>query len=109
MANRIVGNVVIVDSAMGNAFILAQGGSPIHEVRLHANMVSFFSNDTTGRLQISGVNTTNIIVSMGWLVNGTGSASVVPASQNTSFGQEQPLDSLKVPTLTAGTAWIYLV
>ena len=108
MANRIVGDVLIVDSAMGNALILASANQPVHYTYYHANAVMFWSADTTGRLIISAADTTNHLVSMGWTANGTG-GGFAPSNQSTQFGQKQKLDDLKVPTLTAGTAWIYLV
>ncbi len=105
MANRIVGNVLIVDSAMGNASILTGVNQLIF---YRANAVAFWSSDTTGRLIISAADTSNHIVSLGWTVNGAGTG-FSPSTQSTQFGQHQTLDSLKVPTLTAGTAWIYLI
>ena len=105
--NRIVGNVLIVDSAMGNALILTSANQPVDYRFYHANEVAFWSSDTTGRLIISSVDTTNHLVSMGWTANGSG-AGFSAATQHTSFGQKQTLADLKIPTLTAGTAWIYL-
>lgn len=103
--NRIVGSVVIVDSAMGNAFILTSANQPVQISTFYVNAVAFWSSDTTGRMIISGVDTSNHLVSFGWVNGGAGFS---PATQATSFGQKQPLESLKIPTLTSGTAWIYL-
>lgn len=108
MANRIVGNVIIIDSAMGNNFILTSANQAIQISNIHANAVMFWSSDTTGRLIISSADTTNHLVSLGWLVSGTG-GGLAPSNQSTQFGQKQTVSDLKVPTLTAGTAWIYLV
>lgn len=105
MANRISGSVIIVDSGMGNALILTSANMPVHISKLKVNSIAFWSADTTGRLQISEADTTNIVVSMGWVNGGSGFQG---ATQTTSFGNSQPFESLKVPTLTAGTAWIYL-
>ncbi len=103
MANRIVGSVLIIDSAMGNALILTSANSPMQYTFFHTNSVAFWSSDTTGRLIITGASTADHLVSMGW-VGGNGGA----ATQSTEFGQKQVLTDLKVPTLTAGTAWLYL-
>lgn len=108
MANRIVNNVVIVDSAMGNAFILTSANQSMDYKFFHVNEIAFWSSDTTGRLIISAIDTTNHLISMGWMANGAG-AGFSPATQRTSFGQKQTLADLKIPILTAGTAWIYLV
>lgn len=107
MANRLVGNVIIVDSAMGNAFILNSGNMPVHFSKLHVNSIMFWSSDTTGRLQLTQTNTADVIFSLGWVTNGAG-AGFSEATQSSQFGQQQPMEDLKVPVLTAGTAWIYL-
>ncbi len=103
--NRIAGNVIIVDSAMGNAFILNSANMSNQIQKLKVNSIAFWSSDTTGRLQMSEADTSNIVVSMGWVNGGSGFQG---ATQTTSFGNSQPFENLKVPTLTAGTAWIYL-
>lgn len=110
MANRLIGNVIIIDSAMGNAFILNSANQPMQLTNIHANAVVFWSSDTTGRLIISAIDTTNHLASFSWLSMGSnGSAFItIPATQSTQFGQKQNLSELKVPVLTAGTAWIYL-
>lgn len=107
MANRIAGNTIIVDSAMGNAFILTSANMPVHLGKLHVNQVAFWSSDTTGLMQISETDTSSIICKLGWMANGTGT-SLQAATLATSFGKEQCWEFLKIPTLTAGTAWIYL-
>lgn len=101
MANRQAGNVIIVDSAMGNLIIM--GTSQFS--KYHVNAVAFWSADTTGRMQLSQQNTADVIVSFGWVGGGSGFA---PATQSTQFGQNQPLEDLKIPVLTGGTAWLYL-
>lgn len=108
MANRIAGNTIIVDSAMGNAFILTSANIPIHISKLHVNSVAFWSSDTSGRCIISEADTTNHVVSLGWMSNGASVTGFQAATQSTSFGNMQPFENLKIPTLTSGTAWIYL-
>lgn len=104
--NRLVGNVIIIDSAMGNALILTSANQAMQLTNFHANAVMFWSSDTTGRMIISSADTTNHLVSLGWVNGGAGFS---PATQSTQFGQKQTIADLKIPTLTAGTAWIYLV
>lgn len=65
--------------------------------KFNVNSVMFFGNDTTGLLQMASTDTTGIIMKLG-------GAFV----SSTKFGQKQTLEDLKVVTLTAGTAWIYL-
>ncbi len=107
MANRLVSSVIIVDSAAGNSFIISTiSNSASHFTKFHVNAIEFWSADTTGKCIISsGADTTNVIKMFGWVNGGAGFA---PATQSTEFGQQQPLEDLKFPTLTAGTAWIYL-
>ena len=98
MANRLVSNVIIVDSAAGNTPIVNSISNSVGQMtKFHVNSVMFFGNDTTGRLQVSAVDTTNVIIQLGGIF-----------VSSTQFGQQQPLEDLKIPLLTAGTAWIYL-
>ena len=105
MANRIVNNVMIIDSAMGNQQIMFQVASSQQMKFFHTNAVAFWSSDTTGRMILSAADTTNHLISMGWV---NGGAGFTPATQTTAFGQVQVLADLKIPVLTAGTAWLYL-
>ena len=99
MANRLVSNVIIVDSAAGNTPIVSSiSNSAGQMTKFHVNAVMFFGNDTTGRLQMTSADTTNVIIQLGGIF-----------ASSTQFGQQQQLEDLKVPTLTNGTAWVYLV
>ena len=98
MANRLVSNVLIVDSAAGNTPIISTiSNSASMMTKFHVNSVMFFGNDTTGLLQLASADTTGIIMKLG--------GSFVSSTQ---FGTKQQLEDLKVVTLTAGTAWFYL-
>lgn len=104
MANRIVGSVLIVDSAAGNTFIMNTLSNSTGQIqKIKVNAVAFWSADTTGRLQVSEADTTGITVSFSWIGSQGGQAT-----QTTSFGNSQPMEGIKVPTLTAGTAFFYL-
>lgn len=105
MANRLVGNVIIVDSAMGNQFLIEAATG--NYTNYHINSIAFWASDTTGRCIFSDVNTANHLMSFGLLANGT-AAGFDHATQWASFGDRQTLTNLKIPVLTAGTAWIYL-
>lgn len=91
MANRIESNVFILDTASGNTAI------PVPSIDL-IGIGAWFSG-ATGELQLSGPNTTNVIVRI--TATGTGNSS----NYWPTYGLQ--LDELKVPVLTAGTAWIY--
>ena len=93
MANRIVGNVYIIDTGSAN------GAIPwLRDAKVAS--VAFWAADTTGEIIISTVDTTDVIVRL--------TASNNPASVSQLFlgGVNFP-DVIKIPTLTAGTAWIY--
>ena len=98
MANRIVGNVIIVDSAMGNSPVLSSSAQ-LHKFKLGS--VAFWSSDTTGSLVLSGTNTSNTYLRLGNSVNSPNTTGIVLDGVT--------LHNLKVPVLTAGTAWIYIV
>lgn len=107
MANRLVSNVIIVDSAAGSTPIInTLSNSAGHITKFHVNAITFWSANTTGACTVAcGNGSTGIIAMFGWVNGGAGFA---PATQTTSFGQEQSLEDIMIPTLSAGTAWIYL-
>lgn len=100
MANRVIGNVIIVDSAMGNSFVLTSGATILNNNEVRATAFTFWSTDTTGIVAFSsGADTTNRVV---LLTN--------PNNNPTTIGlvlNGIPFNQLKVPVLTSGTAWIY--
>ena len=109
MANRIlvgIGNVIIVDSAMGNSVLLTSANMAINMSNLNINAIGFYSIDTTGIMILSAVNTTDIVFRSGWNVNGAG--GVYQAMQWFPFNKPMKWENLKVPTLTSGTGFIYL-
>lgn len=99
--NRIVDNFVIIDSAMGNAFILTSANQIVNVADLKVATIAFWSSDTTGNLILSAADTTNHVIHLGNSVN-----------QGNATGAHLGgvyLKNLKVPALTAGTAWLYLM
>ena len=107
MANRIVQNVLIIDSAMGNNLILTSANLVVNMSNLTVNAIGFISLDTTGVIAISGVNTSNFLFRTAWTVQGTG-ASTQPSMQWFPFDKAMKWENLKVPVLTAGTGFLYL-
>ncbi len=98
MSNRLISNVLIVDSAAGNTPIISTISNSVGMItKFHVNAVMFFGNDTTGLLQVASADTTGIILKLGGM-----------NVSSTQFGKEQTLEDLKVVTLTVGTAWFYL-
>ena len=99
MSNRLISNVLIVDSAAGNATIISTISNSASQItKFHVNAVMFFGNNTTGLLEVATADTTGIIMKLG--------GAFVSSTQ---FGTKQQLEDLKVVTLTAGTAYFYLV
>lgn len=99
--NRIVDNFVIVDSAMGNAFILTSANQLISVADLKVATIAFWSIDTTGNCILSSTNTTNHVIHF---QNPNNNPTTVGAVLGGVY-----LKDLKVPALTAGTAWLYLL
>lgn len=83
MANRIVDNIYILDTGSANVAIPWPLNAKIMAIKLIGTEV-----------QLSGANTTNVLVRM------TGNDYMYMGGVN--FGPD-----LKLPVLTAGTAWVY--
>lgn len=95
MANRIVGNVIIIDSAMGNNLLIDAATGNFRSVMVASILLSMA--DTSATLSLSQTNTADIIC----VLNKNWAAM--------DFGEGVRFESLKVPVLTNGTAWIYMV
>lgn len=108
--NRIVGNVVIIDSAMGNALILTSANQALNLTEFRVNAFAFLCVDSTSTITISGPNTSDIMYTERLILMGTHSNNGTVAQQflRMSFGTPQSFFNLKVPTLTNGTGFIYL-
>lgn len=94
MANQILGNIYILDTGSGNTSIPWNVGSRIQSV-------AFWSTDSTGLMELSMANTSQVIVK---LAN--------PNNADTTVGiylGGLSVTEMKLPVLTAGTGWIYFV
>ena len=107
MANRIVGNVIIIDSAMGNKVALADvsGGNQISKMMVNA--IGFWATDSTAALLLTGANTSSDIAFKHDYP--TGALNSIKNPQWFPFGQAQPFENIKAPVVTAGTAFLYFV
>jgi len=94
--NRIVGNVIIIDSAMGNALILTSANQAVNIDTFFVNAIALAQADTSASVTLSESNTSNVVVKLDRNLT------------NIPFASPQRFSQLKVPTLTAGTAFIYL-
>lgn len=110
MANRINGNVIIVDSAMGNSFMLIPSNKNMAQYKIQA--ISFFSITTLGTVIITQANTSTDVVYASNIISvsaGTNEkTAMVNNPQQVTFPFGLFVSDLKVPTLSAGTAYIYL-
>lgn len=104
--NRIAGNIVIIDSAMGNNLVLTSANQAILIDNLMANAISFIATDTTGNITLTGSNTAQDLVYVLDFLSGGGGSTTAPNPIH--FSAPQRIGNLKVPRLTAGTALIYL-
>lgn len=109
--NRIVGNVVIIDSAMGNVLALTSANMPIHISQLYVNAVGIWQTGTTGAVLLTGVNTaSDIFFKTDWISLSSDTAGKLFANNPTwfPFAVPQKMDNIKAPVVTAGTAFLYL-
>lgn len=106
MANRLVDNFIIVDSAMGNLNMV--GGTSSNITNYEVIAFAFQAINTTGVCNFSGSNTADHVFRASYVTNETGSTAVVLGLQSLTFAHPLRLSALKVPTLTAGTGWVYL-
>lgn len=110
--NRIIGNVLIIDSAMGNNFVLDSANIISSErTKFMVNAIAVYQTSTAGSISITGADTTGSIFRSDWLGLTADSMGKVFVNNPSwfSFGQAQPFDSIKCPVVTAGTAFLYLV
>lgn len=111
MANRINGNIIIVDSAMGNSFILDSATLIRNILQYKIQSVSFFMLDTSASMIITQANTSldvvfnSNMVTVGILSN---NGAMVQNPKQLTFPLGLRVSDLKVPTITAGTGYIYL-
>mgnify|MGYP001580233774 CR=1 FL=1 len=106
MANRIFGNVIIVDSAMGNLSVV--GGASSNITSFNVSGFGFWFGTTAGNCVFTMADTGLDHIAHFQLVSaGTGTHEHM-AMQYITFSNPLRCDSLKVPTLSAGTGWVYL-
>lgn len=104
MANRIFDNVIIIDSAMGN--LNAVGGTSANITNYNIQAIAFWASSTLGDFVLTAANTgADHITHLGYINAGSG---IVNALQTQQFPLGLKLSALKVPTLTAGTGFVYL-
>jgi hypothetical protein len=97
MANRIVGNVYIIDTGSANVALPVPNPYKVMSIR------AWFS-DTSGKAVFSYSDTSNVFCILS--ANRT-PVTVGGITDESNLGGLN-FDELKVPVLTAGTAWIYL-
>ena len=97
MANQILGNVYIIDVGSADEAFQWNSGTKITAIKC------WFDN-SSGEAIFTFANTSNVFAK---LVHN----SVNNEAQNggISFGEGVPMSEMKVPTLTAATAWVYFV
>ena len=113
MANRQYGNVIIIDSAMGNALILTSADRVVQNREYKINAIAIYAVDTTASIALTGADTAlATFFRYSFLpASGTTGGAVLDPIQNPawfSFSGGQYLQDLKCPTVTAGTAYLYL-
>ena len=102
--NRIVQNVLIIDSAMGNNFVLTSANQALNLRKFNVSAIAFHTADTSGALTITGVDTANDLLFRYSQAN----LALTSNPKWFEFGSPQTFENIKVPILTQGTAFIYL-
>ena len=109
MANRLNGDIIIVDSAMGNAPIL---GSASNLTSFRIGAISFFRLSTASTIIITRANTSlDVVFNSNMVMTGVIGTNMAVNFENpiqVTFPGGMRTNDLKIPTLTAGTAYIYL-
>lgn len=100
MANRIAGNVLIIDSAMGNSLVIVDTQYKDYRV----NAFAVWAVDSTASIMLTGANTATDII-----FKSSGNPLLLENPKWFSFSQNQAIGDLKCPIVTAGTAFLYLV
>ena len=104
MANRIVDNVIIIDSAMGNLQVV--GGTSSNITTYNIQTIALWAANTLGNLVLTGANTaTDVVVQLSIINAGSG---IVPGLQSVNFPLGLRLSNLKCTTVTAGSGFVYL-
>ena len=92
MANTLVDNVYIVDSALANV-------SLPWPTKGRIMAFAFWAANTTGEIIFTTADTTQVVARL--------TASNNPASISNLYIGGVDFGVMKVPTITAGTGWIY--
>ena len=93
MANRVVGNVLIVDSATIN----------LPYFNMNVRGVALYGTDSTSRLNLTYVSSTlDTVFALGNQINSPGLSGMTFGGPGFAVA-----DTLRVLTLTAGTGYIY--
>ena len=101
MANRIVGNVLIIDSGMGNAQVLI--GNNINDYVISG--IAVWGVDTTAAITLTEANTaTDLIYKYNANTTPGGAGGVNPLV----LAYAIKVGELRVPVLTAATGFVYL-
>ena len=109
MANRINGNVIIVDSGMGNSLILTSANLVVNLDEVKVSAFAFWVADTTSNITLTHANTAlDLVFKFDYVQGGTNGAILGPALHQFPFATPIRFGNLKVPRLTAGTGFIYL-
>lgn len=111
MANRIIGNVIIIDSAMGNNLALTSANLSIQINKLMVNAIAVYQMNTTGSIMLTGADTSTALFRSDWLALTSDSMGLSYINNPSwfSFGQAQPFENIKAPIVTAGTVFLYFV
>lgn len=97
MANRIVGNVYILDTGSANTELPWLDNAKVATI-------SFWGANTSAEMILTTEDTGNVVARLAINANGN-----VANSTSIHYGGVNFPGSIKLPVLTAGTGWIYFM
>lgn len=110
--NRIHGNVIIIDSAMGNVLALTSANQSMQLSNIQVNAFAVYATNSSTSILLTGANTaTDIYFKHHYVALMASDTSNLVLSGNPSwyaFGKPQYITDLKAPIVTAGTVLLYL-
>lgn len=109
MSNRVSGNILIVDSGMGNALAINTSTGNYANYRVVA--IAFWSASTLGDMLITMNDTRDTVIRFNFIAHVSGGVAVhqvISNPQYVAIGNGINLGDVKIPIATACTGWLYL-
>lgn len=104
MANKLVGRTYIINSAMNADVPILGPGTASWLDDAMINAIHFWGSDTTAKLELVYASNT----ADSFCILAVQNNAISGGTETLHFSSPQQTQELRIKTLTAGTAWIYL-